>query len=216
MYIIEPCCAKRHLGILRDNIKNGGTAEFTGYGDLSLTELLPALLTSYGETKMMIVAPSIPDQAAESIARWMRQQWARADGRGKLDVIRHMTIVADLSENKSPVASQWLNENPWGDRLTIIDHAQEETAILLPDFAITGPVNLRYGRNFTAEATTDPERIKALWEKFLGLAKEPEKKEGKADEPAKEEPAGEKPAGKDPEEPKEPAAPARKHKAGIK
>ena len=29
---------------LRKSIEKGGTAEFQGYGDMSLTELLPALL----------------------------------------------------------------------------------------------------------------------------------------------------------------------------
>lgn len=166
MKIIEPCCAQRHVKELRSAIKNGGTVEFMGHGDMSLTELLPALMTRYSETDMLIAAPSLPDQAAEAIARCMGRQWSRADGLGKLDVVSHLTIIADLSPEKSPVASQWLKDNPFSDRLTLVDKEQEDTVILLPDLAITGPVNLRYGYEFTATATTIPGEVKALWEKY--------------------------------------------------
>lgn len=151
---------------LRDAIGKNGTKEFQGYGDLSLTELLPAILTRYSETEMMIVAPTVPDQAAEIIEKWMRKQWARKDGKGKLDVISHMTIVSDLRRKKSPVVWQWLKENPFGERLTLVNLQQEGTVILLPDFAITGPVNMRYGERFIATATSNPEAVKDLWNKF--------------------------------------------------
>jgi hypothetical protein len=180
MYLIQPCCTPLHLRMLRDAISKGGTAQFQGYGDMSLTELLPALLIRYSETEMMIVAPSIPDQAADIIGTWMRRQWAMRTGTGKLDVISHLTVMADLSEEKSPVASQWLKENPWGDRLTLVDKAQEDTAILLPDIAITGPLNLRYGRNFVCDVTTVPEQVRNLWERYIAAAKEkPARQEAK-------------------------------------
>lgn len=166
MHLIQPCCAKRHLLGVRNAIRNGGTAQFEGYGDLSLTELLPAMLLRYDGVEMMIVAPSLPDQAAEIITVWMRRQWERRDGNGKLDVISHMTIIADMSSEKSPVASTWLKDNPFGERLTLVDMEQDTTAILLPDFAITGPVNMRYGHHFIATATTEPEKVKALWERY--------------------------------------------------
>lgn len=176
MKIIEPCCAQRHVKELRSAIKNGGTVEFMGYGDMSLTELLPALMTRYSETEMLIAAPSIPDQAAEAIARCMGRQWSRADGQGKLDVVSHLTIIADLSPEKSPAASGWLEDNPFGGRLTLVGKEQEDTVILLPDLAITGPVNLRYGHEFTATATTIPGEVKALWEKYAkpAVPEEPE------------------------------------------
>ena len=193
MKIIEPCCAQRHVKDLRSAIKDGGSVEFMGYGDMSLTELLPALMTRYSETDMLIAAPSLPDQAAEAIARCMGRQWSRADGQGKLDVVSHLTIIADLSAEKSPKASLWLKDNPFGDRLTLIGREQEDTVILLPDFAIDGPVNMRYGHEFTATATTRPDEVKALWEKYAGpaVAEKPEAAEApeapeetKAPEPA--------------------------------
>lgn len=179
MYIIEPCCAPRQLMLLRDSIAKGGTAQFQGFGDLSLTELLPAIMTRYSETELLIAAPSIPDQAAEVIRRWMKQQWARRDGSGKLDVVRHLTIIADLGEEQSPAASMWLKENPFGDRLTLVDRQQADTAILLPDFAVTGPVNMRYGRHFTATVTTVPAEVKKLWDKFSPVADAGEKEESR-------------------------------------
>lgn len=172
MKLIEPCCAERHLMQVRDAIRNGGTMRIEGYGDLSLTELLPAILTRYSETELMIVAPAFPDQAAEIVARWMRKQWARSDGKGRLDVVRHLTIVANLGRRKSPIASQWKKENPFGERLTLVDRQQADTAILLPDFAITGPVNMRYGRHFTATATTVPTRVAELWEQYVKATEE--------------------------------------------
>lgn len=179
MYIIEPCCAPRQLMLLRDSIAKGGTEQFQGFGDLSLTELLPAIMTRYSETELLIAAPSIPDQAAEVIRRWMKQQWARRDGSGKLDAVRHLSIIADLGEEQSPAASLWLKDNPFGDRLTLVDRQQAETAILLPDFAVTGPVNMRYGRHFTATVTTVPAEVKKLWDKFSPVADAGEKEESR-------------------------------------
>ena len=158
--------------MLRDAISKGGTAQFQGYGDLSLTELLPALLTRYSEAEMVIVMPALPDQAAEVIAKWMKQQWAMRTGPGKLNTLSHLTIIADLSAEKSPMASEWLKENPFGERLTLINKTQDDTAILLPDIAITGPLNLRYGKNFVCTATTIPEQVRSLWERYIAMGRE--------------------------------------------
>ena len=113
MHILEPCCIRRQLLNLRDSIENGGRTQFQGYGDLSITELLPALLARYTETELMIVAPTMPDQATEVITRWMRQQWPHANGVDKLNVVRQLTIITDLSPAKSPVMSDWLKDNPF-------------------------------------------------------------------------------------------------------
>ena len=156
---------------LRSALATKGPQSFEGYGDLSLAELLGALLPRYSETEMLIAAPSFPDQAAEAVARWLRKQFARMDGSGKYDIIRHLTIVSDLSEVSSPLASQWLKDNPFGGRLTLVDYLQKDTVILLPDIAITGPVNMRYGYNFTAKATQQQEDIDALWQEY-GIPKE--------------------------------------------
>lgn len=172
MRIIEPCCVRRQLLELRDAISKGGTKQFQGYGDMSITELLPAILTRYSEVEMLIAAPSLPDQAAEIIERWMKKQWAMRTGNGKLDVVRKLTIIADLSPDKSPTASGWLTDNPFGERMKLVNIRQEETAILLPDFAITGPVNMRYGYYFVATATTMPADVSALWEKFRAMMEE--------------------------------------------
>lgn len=168
-YLIEPCCASRHLLTVRDAIAKGGESEIEGYGDLSLTELLPALLTRYTETEMVIAAPSLPDQAAEVISTWMQRQWTKRDGSGKLDVISHLTVIADLSAKKSPSAHRWLSSMPFGERLSLVDRKQKETLILLPDFAIVGPVNMRYGRHFLAKATTRKDEVAALWGRFSPL-----------------------------------------------
>lgn len=182
MRIIEPCCAQRDLRILRDSLGSGGSTVFEGYGDLSLAELLPALLMRYSETELLIAAPSLPDQAAEVIARWMRKQWARMDGIGKLDAVSRLTIVADLDKSLSPMASGWLEDNPFGERLTLVDSRQEDTVILLPDFAITGPVNMRYGHRFTATATNVRAEVEELWERYATV-QEKEKKEEEEKEP---------------------------------
>ena len=190
MHLIEPCCAKKHLRELRDSIATGKSKEFKGYGDLSLTELLPAILMRYTETQMLIAAPSLPDQAAEIIKAWMEHQWARRDGKGKLDVVSHLTIVADLSEEQSPIASEWLKEKPFGERLTLVNTQQKDTIILLPDFAITGPVNMRYGYEFVATATTVAEEVTALWAKYKTPEDKPQKEseQEKTEETPREEP----------------------------
>lgn len=176
---------------LRKALKQGGRDQIYGYGDMSLTELLPALLTSYNETELMIVAPTIPDQAAEIIATWMRWQWIKVDGSGKIYVLTRLTIIADLSPEQSPMASEWLKENPFGDRLTLVDKAQDDTALLLPDIAITGPLNLRYGQNFTCDVTTVQEEVDALWKQYSKLTRTAAKsrataKKGKEQESAAE------------------------------
>lgn len=184
MKLIQPCCAELHVRELRDALKDGGSREIEGYGDLSLSELLPAILTRYYETEVLIAAPSVPDQAAETIATWMRRSIARMDGRGRLNYIARLTIVAGLSPELSPTVSGWLRENPFPGRLTLIDSAQEDTALLLPDFAITGPVNMRYGHHFTATATTVGEQVEGLWKRYSAPAEA--KPDGKADDAATE------------------------------
>lgn len=171
MHILEPCCIRRQLLNLRDSIENGGRTQFQGYGDLSITELLPALLARYTETEMMIVAPTMPDQATEVITRWMRQQWPHANGIDKLNVVRQLTIITDLSPAKSPVMSDWVKDNPFTGRLVLVDRPQADTAILLPDIAITGPLNLRYGQNFVCTVTTVPEEVRNLWEQYMSESK---------------------------------------------
>lgn len=170
MHIIQPCCSNKHLRQLRERIGSDGTEEFMGYGDMSITELLPAMVTYYTGTRLLIAAPSIPDQAAEAIAWVMRRSLARMDGKGNVDVVACLTIVADLS--KSPMVRLWLKDDTFKGRLRVIDCRQEDTAILLPDFAVSGPVNMRYGYEFIATATTNAETIEKLWEKFSRMAEE--------------------------------------------
>lgn len=191
MRTIEPCCAVKQVMQMRDTLGSNGKTQFQGFGDLSLTELLPALLTRYSETEMLIAAPAIPDQAAEIIDRWMKKQWARMDGKGKLDCISRLTIIADLSPEQSPMASEWLKENPFGDRLTLVDKAQDDTALLLPDIAITGPLNLRYGQNFTCDVTTVQEEVDAPWKQYSKLTRtvKTAKKKAAVLEPTVETPA---------------------------
>lgn len=174
MFLIEPCCSQKNLRELRYAIRDGGTAQFEGYGDLSITELMGPLVNHHNGVEMLIAAPSLPDQTAEIVDKWLKLTWARMDGRGSIWRIEHLTIVSDLSSEKSPVASTWLKENPFGERLTLHDIQQEDTAILLPDFAITGPVNMRYGNHFVATATTLQEKVKTLWEQYTELTKTPE------------------------------------------
>ena len=192
MHIIEPCCSHRQMADLRKALRGGGRDQIRGYGDMSLTEMLPALLTGYNETEMMIVAPAIPDQAADIITTWMRWQWAKIDGSGKFHLLTRLTIIADLSEEKSPVASEWLKDNPWGDRLVLVDKTQDDTALLLPDIAITGPLNLRYGSNFVCDVTTIGEEVGELWKQYLKTVRpkaKPAKKKEPAEVPAEEAPA---------------------------
>lgn len=171
MRIIEPCCATKQFMFLRDAIKNKAKTQFKGFGDLSLTELLPALLTRYSETTMMIVAPSIPDQAADIIYTWLSRTWARMDGNGRLNVLSKLTIIADLSEEASPTVNMWLTNNPFPDRLVLVNKAQDDTALLLPDIAITGPLNMRYDKEFVCDVTTIPSEVSNLWSVYSKLAK---------------------------------------------
>ncbi len=187
MYIIEPCCVKKQLLQIRDKIKNNGITVFEGYDDMSLTELLPALLTRYSETEMMIVAPELPNQAAKVIKYWMKKQWARSDGKGKLNVIEKLTIITNLDEKVSPMASEWLKENPFDGRLVLVDHTQADTAILLPDLVISGPVNLQYGRHFFATITTRMGQVPKFWEWYRKLAVVPVKEQS-VEDPSSSEP----------------------------
>jgi hypothetical protein len=174
MKIIEPCCAGRHMMELRRGLALRGELEFQGFGDLSLTELLPAILTRYSETHLLIAAPEIPEQAAEVISRWMDKQWARMDGKGKLWCVSRLTVITSL--DRSHEMAVWKEADAFCGRAVIVDAQIDDTAILLPDFAVTGPVNMRYGENFTATAVGDKAKVDALWEKFLGLVprEEPE------------------------------------------
>lgn len=169
MYLIEPCCSQKHLRQLREGLGADGTAFFHGYGDLSLVELLPSLLTHYSETDLMIVAPRLPDLVTETLSKWMKKRWTKTDGSGSMDVIAHLTLITDLLEKRSPLASTWLKDNPFGDRLTLKNVQQNDTALLLPDLALYGAINLQYGHHFTAIATKNARTIASLRSMFEGL-----------------------------------------------
>ncbi|MBO4499216.1 MAG: hypothetical protein J5732_03055 [Bacteroidaceae bacterium] len=170
MQIIEPCCAKKHLLALREELGKSGTTLFECFGDMSMAELLPALMTRYSQTDMLIAAPALPDRAADAITHWMRKQWAQMDGKGKLDVISHLTLVADLSPEKSPSSSGWLQNNPFGERLTIVNRRQTQHVILLPDIAILNFANMQYGSHFIATATTKSSLVNDLWKIWRKVA----------------------------------------------
>ena len=169
MHLIEPCCAPKHLLALRHILSESDTALWHGYGDLSLAELLPALLTRYSEVELAIVAPALPDPATETIDKMMRREWMRMDGKGKVWNVGHLTLIADLSEKRSPMASAWLKSNPLPERLTLRNVQQNDTAILLPDIALWGPINLTYGGHFTAMATKNARTIATLREMYEKL-----------------------------------------------
>lgn len=162
MMLIEPCCAPKHVGQLMGQLEEGCTMLFHGYGDLSMAELLPALLVRYSGTEMILATPSLPDNTAEAVAKIMRMKHARMDGSGNVAVIRHLTLLTNLSERRSPMASAWVRNNPFGERMTLKHVQQNDTAILMPDVALIGPINLTYGGRFTALATRDARTIAAL------------------------------------------------------
>ena len=171
MLLIEPCCTQKHLLALRSKLGADGTAFFHGYGDLSLAEMLPVLLTRYSEVEMMIVAPVLPDGAAQVIKRMMEKQWPTLNGKEKLDTISSLTLVTDLNERKSPLASTWLKDNRFGGRLTLHSVQQNDTAVLLPDIALYGNINLVYGGHFSAIATKNASTIQTLRKMYEGLAR---------------------------------------------
>lgn len=117
----------------------------------------------------MLVAPALPDMAAEAVVKAMRRQFARMDGCGNVNAIAHLTLITDLSEKRSPQASTWLKDNPFGDRLTLHNVQQNDTAILLPDLALHGSINLTYGHHFTAMATKNARTIATLRSMYEGL-----------------------------------------------
>lgn len=173
MKIIEPCCAVKQFLELRNAIGKNSTTMFEGFGDLSLTELLPALLTRYSGTRLLIAAPQLPEQATDIISKWMKKTWMSADGKGRLDVIRELVLITPQNKRKSPEVCAWQKENPFPGRLRIVDKLMLETVILLPDLAILGPVNMQYGSHFYATVTSRPGHVDQLWRDFLKVA-EPE------------------------------------------
>ena len=93
------------------------------------------------------------------------------DGKGRLNVLNKLTVIADLSEEASPVANLWLTNNPFPDRLVLVNKAQDDTALLLPDIAITGPLNFRYDKEFVCDVTTIPSEVSDLWSVYSKLTK---------------------------------------------
>ena len=166
MLRIEPCCAQRHFQNLRGKIKTDGSMFFHAAGDLSLSELLPVLLTRYSEVDATFVFPFLPDGGADAVLYWMRKTWARADGKGRINVIGHLHLITDLREKKSPKASSWLSENPFPGRLELHNVQQNDTAILLPDIAVYGNINIVYGNHFTALVTKNTSMIADLREEY--------------------------------------------------
>lgn len=142
---------------------------FHGYGDLSLNELLPVVLLAYAETDMMLVCPTLPDRAAETLLYWLRRELPRMDGKSKFHVVKSLTLIANLSEKKSPLASTWLANNPFQGRLTLHNKQQNDTALILPDLALYGAFNLTHSGHFTAIATKNAGMIDSLRSTYLSL-----------------------------------------------
>ncbi len=166
MFLIQPCCTQKNLLALRRKLGADGTCFWHGHGDLSMAEILPVLLMRYSNVDMMLVTPSLPDGCASVVAHLMDRRFAAASGSGKINNIGHLTLVTCLQKKKSPAASAWVKDNPWGDRLTLVNVQQNDTAVILPDIAVMGPVNLVYGGHFTALATRRQKTIDALREAF--------------------------------------------------
>ena len=162
MQLIEPCCTQKHWPALRRSLGENGTRLFCGFGDLSIDELMSVILNRYSETDMMIVAPTIPDRAATAMLAWLKKRWGCSNGTGPVNMVERLTVIADLGKEASPTASQWLTENPYPNRLIPYNIQQRDTAILLPDLAIYGNINLAYGSRFTAFATKDMQIIGEL------------------------------------------------------
>ena len=82
-----------------------------------------------------------------------------------------LSIIADLSEEASPAVNLWLANNPFPDRLVLVNKPQDDTALLLPDIAITGPLNMRYDKEFVCNVSTIPSEVSDLWSVYSKLAK---------------------------------------------
>jgi len=169
MHLIEPCCAPKQLLALRSKLGDNGTAFWHGYGDLSIAELLPQMLTRYTEVDLIIAAPSLPDMATEIIRKMMERQWRSMDGKGMVYNIRQLTLIADMRKKKSPLANKWLYDNPFDSRLLIHNTQQGDTAIILPDIAFFGNINLTYSGHFTAVATKNTSVIADVRKTLLSL-----------------------------------------------
>lgn len=169
MTLIEPCCTQKHWPEIRRKAGAGGTTPFHGYGDLSIAELFPVLMTGYINTDMTIVCPVLPNAAVEVLKRWMEKSRASANGKERINVIRSLTLITDLRPKKAHEASKWLKENPWPDRLTLYNVQQNDTAILLPDIAIFGNINLSHNGHFVALASTSQGFINNLRQTYAGL-----------------------------------------------
>jgi hypothetical protein len=169
MQLIQPCCTQLHWPALRNKLKNGKTELFHGKGDLSLAELLPVILLPYSETDILLACPTLPDLVSETLLYWMRRELPRIDGRSKFHVVKNLTIITNLCEKRSPIASRWLQENPFPGRLELRNVQQNNTAIILPDLALYGPINLVYCGHFIATATKDQKIIEELRNELLSI-----------------------------------------------
>ena len=161
MNLIEPCCTQKHWPAIRKKIGTDGTTFFHGYGDLSIAELFPILFVRYTNVDVTIVCPTLPNAGAEVIEHWMNKD----------NALGRLTIITNLNAKKSPAASKWVKENPWPERLTLHNIQQNDTAILLPDIAIYGNINLAHSGHFTALATTSARVIENLRTTYESLVK---------------------------------------------
>ena len=167
MFLIEPCCTQKHWPQLREKVGANGTVPFHGYGDLSLEELFPVLMTRYSHTSMMFVCPTLPNSTAALLEKWLSKGWGSDDA--NINVISSMHLITDLRPKKSPTATKWAKENPFPGHLVLHNVQQNDTAILLPDIAIYGNINLVHNGHFTALVSTNPGFINNLWSTYEEL-----------------------------------------------
>ncbi len=160
MITIEPCCANKHWKQVLKELEMKKTVLVNGYGDMTLTELLPEVLQRYSEADVLMALPTVPEQMRTLVGRMLRRTWALAQG-GNVDVVRRLRLITDARASKSPGLVEWAQGQ---ERLRLANAQHNDTLIIVHNgnpqgecaLAIMGPVNMVPCGQWTAMVTRDP------------------------------------------------------------
>jgi len=167
MVTIEPCCAHKHWKKVLKELELNGTVLMRGYGDMTLSELLPEVLAGYTEADVLMALPTAPEAARVLLRSMLHRTWGMQEG-GNVNNVARLRLLTDARASRSPGLVEWAQRQ---ERLELASAQQNDTIILVEDgrqqgadrLAIMGPVNVVPCGMWTAAATTGPIMVASLW-----------------------------------------------------
>lgn len=169
MITIEPCCAatKHWPKVLAtlDELGEESVVGIRGYGDMTLMELLPAMVSSYSEADVLVAVPTLPSCLREKLDALLHLSWGNDSG--SVPAVARLRVITDARESRSPAAAEWIQDA--GSRVSLASCQMNDTVVIIRGSGgggvmVFGAVNARPATEWVAMATKDKRLIEDFWQ----------------------------------------------------